>query len=68
MVGQEFCVRDVEKEFLVQIININKYEVSYQYTHGPSEILIGQIFKRNIESFKKKITQTSPEEYKLKYL
>lgn len=68
IVGQEFCIRDMGKEFLVQIIDINKYDVLYQYIHGPNQVVINHTFKRYIESFKGKITKTSPEEYKLKHL
>lgn len=68
IIGQELCVKDVGREFLIKIISIEENYIYYQYIHGPSVIVIGLTFKRNITSFNNKLTQTSPEEYKLKHL
>lgn len=66
--GQQFCILDLREEHLVEILDITNTMVTYKYIHTQYSPLLKQVYKRDIESFNKKLTNKTPEEYKLEHL
>lgn len=66
--GQQFCILDSREEHLIEILDITNTMVTYKYIHVQSSQLLNRMYKRSIESFNKKLTNKTPEEYKLEHL